>query len=77
MSGGTGSVRVPVRRGVRLDAESSTPLPVSPRTWPRVSQLELGPLPTAIGCARDHAREILIEWGLCGHGRESLLCAAL
>ncbi len=31
-----------------------------------MSKLELGPLPTAIGCARDHAREILIEWGL-GH----------
>src|SRR6266705_2642376 len=66
MNGGTGTVRVAVRSGVRPGAESPTPLPVPPPTWPRVSKLELGPLPTAIGCARDHAREVLIEWGL-GH----------
>ena len=64
MSGETGGVRMAVRRGVRPGAESPTPLPVSPRAWPRVSKLELGPLPTAIGCARDHAREVLIEWRL-------------
>ena len=64
MSGGAGTVRVAVRGGVRRANESSTPVLVPPRTWPRVSKLELGPLPTAIGCARDHAREVLIEWGL-------------
>lgn len=35
-------------------------------TWPRVSKLDLGALPTAIGCARDHTRAMLAEWGL-GH----------
>lgn len=39
--------------------------PVTP-DWPLVSKLELGPLATAIGCGRDHARQVLIEWGL-GH----------
>jgi anti-sigma regulatory factor (Ser/Thr protein kinase) len=66
MSGGTGTVRVAVRSGARRANESSTPVPVPPRTRPKVSELELGPLPTAIGCARDHARQVLIEWGL-GH----------
>src|ERR1700752_2723959 len=32
--------------------------------WPLVSDLELGPLPTAAGCARDHTRNVLAEWGL-------------
>jgi anti-sigma regulatory factor (Ser/Thr protein kinase) len=32
--------------------------------WPRVSCLELGPLPTAVGCAREHARAVLLEWDL-------------
>jgi anti-sigma regulatory factor (Ser/Thr protein kinase) len=64
MSGGTGTVRVAVRSGVRWANESSTPVSVPPRTWPRVSKLELGPLPTAIGCARDHAKVVLAEWNL-------------
>lgn len=76
MSGGTGSVRMPLRRGVRLGAESPTPLPVSPRTWPRVSQLELGPLPTAIGCARNHASQVLTEWGLGQLVDDSVLLAS-
>lgn len=37
--------------------------PASP-DWPLVSKLELGALATAIGCGRDHARQMLIEWGL-------------
>lgn len=32
--------------------------------WPRVSLLELGPLPTAASCARLHTRNVLAEWGL-------------
>lgn len=32
--------------------------------WPKMSQLELGPLPTAASCARLHARNVLGEWGL-------------
>lgn len=63
MSGGTGAVWADGRRA-RSSAESVSPVPVSPPSWPRVSKLELGPLPTAIGCARDHARVVLAEWGL-------------
>jgi anti-sigma regulatory factor (Ser/Thr protein kinase) len=32
--------------------------------WPFHSHLELGALPTAVPCARVHARQVLWEWGL-------------
>jgi len=32
--------------------------------WPFRSHLELGALPTAVPCARVHARQVLWEWGL-------------
>ena len=32
--------------------------------WPRASRLELGPLPSAVPCARLHAKVILQEWNL-------------
>jgi hypothetical protein len=32
--------------------------------WPQQSYLELGVLPTAVPCARGHARLVLAEWGL-------------
>lgn len=32
--------------------------------WPQCSYLELGALPTAVPCARLHARHLLREWGL-------------
>jgi anti-sigma regulatory factor (Ser/Thr protein kinase) len=32
--------------------------------WPLVSHLELAALPTAVPCARRHARAITLEWGL-------------
>ncbi len=32
--------------------------------WPLRSSLELGALPSAVSCARLHARELLWEWGL-------------
>jgi anti-sigma regulatory factor (Ser/Thr protein kinase) len=32
--------------------------------WPLVSCLDLGSLPTAAGCARLHAKNVLFEWGL-------------
>jgi len=31
--------------------------------WPLNSFLELGPLPTAVSCARLHAKNLLWEWG--------------
>jgi anti-sigma regulatory factor (Ser/Thr protein kinase) len=32
--------------------------------WPLSSSLILGALPTAVGCARVHARAVMCEWGL-------------
>jgi hypothetical protein len=37
---------------------------VTPHQWPLRSYLELGALPTAVPCARLHARHLLWEWGL-------------
>ena len=35
-----------------------------PYPWPPHNYLELGALPTAVACARLHARNLLWEWGL-------------
>jgi anti-sigma regulatory factor (Ser/Thr protein kinase) len=51
-----------VNRGVV--AEPSSGVGTVSQSWPLVSTLELGPLPTAAGCARDHTRLVLAEWGL-------------
>ncbi len=32
--------------------------------WPRWTCLELAALPTAVACARAHAKQVLWEWGL-------------
>src|SRR5689334_25157325 len=39
---------------------------MTPQQWPLRSYLELGALPTAVPCARLHARHLLWEWGLNG-----------
>ena len=39
---------------------------MTPYPWPLCSYLELGALPTAVPCARLHARHLLREWGLNG-----------
>lgn len=39
---------------------------MTPHLWPLHSHLELGALPTAVPCARLHARHLLCEWGLNG-----------
>ena len=39
---------------------------MTPYRWPRRSYLELGALPTAVPCARLHARQLVWEWGLNG-----------
>ena len=39
---------------------------MTPHQWPLRSYLELGALPTAVPCARLHARHLLWEWGLTG-----------
>jgi anti-sigma regulatory factor (Ser/Thr protein kinase) len=38
--------------------------PVTMPDWPLRSQLELAAFPTAVGCARLHARHVVLEWGL-------------
>jgi serine/threonine-protein kinase RsbW len=63
MDGSTGAVPTG-RGGVGPVREPSSGAGTAPPRWPLVSMLELGPLPTAIGCGRDHARLVLIEWGL-------------
>ena len=37
---------------------------MTPYSWPLRSSLELGALPTAVPCARLHARQLAWEWGL-------------
>jgi hypothetical protein len=39
---------------------------VTANAWPLRSSLELGALPTAVPCARLHARHLVWEWGLDG-----------
>lgn len=51
-----------VDRGVVTERSSSAGTVSS--DWALISKLELGPLATAIGCGRDHARQVLREWGL-------------
>ena len=46
-----------------LPTHVQTPWPL---TWPLRSYLELGALPTAVPCARLHARQLVWEWGLNG-----------
>jgi len=38
--------------------------PPVPSAWPLQSRLELAALPSAVPCARLHARQLLWEWGL-------------
>jgi anti-sigma regulatory factor (Ser/Thr protein kinase) len=40
------------------------PTRVTTNVWPLSSYLELGALPTAVPCARLHARQLVWEWGL-------------
>jgi hypothetical protein len=47
----------PTRAGPEAGAAAA------PRPWAHVSSLSLGPLDTAPGCARGHARLVLREWG--------------
>jgi two-component sensor histidine kinase len=38
--------------------------PAACQDWPLATKLELGPFPSAIPCARIHARLVLLEWNL-------------
>lgn len=71
-SGGTGTVWVTARSGVRPVAESATPVPVPPSLPDRQAltdrlreaHLAMTPWPGAVTCARHHARQLLWDWGL-------------
>jgi anti-sigma regulatory factor (Ser/Thr protein kinase) len=65
------SLSVDVMRGSRTagDIEQGSgvgraPHPDEPGPWPPHTYLELAALPTAVACARLHARNMLWEWGL-------------
>ena len=45
----------------------------APYLWPLSSCLELGALPTAVPCARLHARHVLREWGMNGLAQDGEL----
>ena len=40
------------------------PASVRGTLWPLSSRLVLGALPTAVGCIRLHAKQVVWEWGL-------------
>jgi anti-sigma regulatory factor (Ser/Thr protein kinase) len=46
----------------RIPRDPAAPDPHWPDRWPLRTQLELAPLLTAPGCARDHATAVLREW---------------
>jgi anti-sigma regulatory factor (Ser/Thr protein kinase) len=62
--GGSAGVVQTGRSGVRPSqvTEPSSGTGTASTDWPLVSKLELGPLPSAVGCGRDHARLVLAEW---------------
>lgn len=71
---GAGAVRSACRGRLRGGpGKAPVPVPFLPfqcqgmsvgRGWPLQTFLELGALPTAVGCARWHAKQVLWEWGL-------------
>lgn len=66
-SGGTGTVRVTVRSGVRCVAESSTPVP-APSSLALIDQLqqphlEMTAWPGAVPVSRHHAKQLLWDVG--------------
>jgi len=50
-----------------VNQRREAPIPVS-ATWSLRSDLTLGPLPSAVPCARAHAVACLWEWGMSGAG---------
>lgn len=63
MNGSTGAVPTG-RGGAQSVTELGSGVGTAPPGWSHCSVLELGALPTAVGCGRDHARQVLDEWGL-------------
>ena len=55
--------RLPIMPQCRVQDDKRAP-DVTDRDWPLRSHLVLGPLPTAVPCARLHARQVVWEWGM-------------
>ncbi len=51
-------------RGTAVGPEAAGRPATRGSAWPLTSYLELGALPTAVPCARLHARLVVTEWGL-------------
>jgi hypothetical protein len=51
------------RRGGRSAADELELSAHAGASWPLRSHLELGALPSAVPCARLHAKHVLWEWG--------------
>lgn len=65
MGGRTGAVVAAGRGGAPRVPKSLAPVPVPPfQARPYISTLEFGAFPSAVPCARLHARAILREWDL-------------
>ena len=47
-------------------------MPAGAGEWPLRSHLALGPLPTAVPCARLHVRHVLWDWGIRGECADSV-----
>jgi anti-sigma regulatory factor (Ser/Thr protein kinase) len=46
------------------DALTDRPIQYPAASWPLMTHLELAALPTAVPCARMHAKAVALEWGL-------------
>ena len=56
-----------------MTAACLTREPMTMPSWPLRSELELGAFPTAVPCARLHARQVLWEWQLPEHAETAEL----
>ena len=57
-------------------SRSAEPVSASPGATVRRSQLQLGAYPSAVPCARLHARHVLAEWGLADLAYDAELVVA-
>lgn len=62
--GSTGAVQAECGACSAGTSEHGSGTGTASTSWPHVSALELGALPTAAGCARTRAKLVLAEWGL-------------
>ena len=55
----TPEIKLPVRVG---DAQTEMPIQRPASSWPPTTHLEFAALPTAVPCARMHAKAVALEW---------------